>query len=94
MDFDYECPDPPPPKDKYFEAAKEAVEELIAEHRVVTERELKVRLEDKFFPWVTNRALDELVESGRVVPQGLSGRPGRMETKKFFFLYQTFHMTK
>jgi hypothetical protein len=75
-----------PQEDKYFEAAKEDIEGLIAEHRVVTERELKVRLENKYFPWVTNRALDALVNSGRVIPQGLSGRPGRLETKKFFSL--------
>ncbi len=88
MDFEYEPPLPEdePPVDEYFEAAKEAIEGLIAEHRVVTERELKVRLEDKFFPWVTKRALNDLVEAGRVVPMGLAGRPGRMETKKFFSL--------
>jgi hypothetical protein len=86
IDFEPPLPEDEPPEDEYFEAAKEAIEGLIAEHRVVTERELKVRLEDKFFPWLTKRALDDLVESGRVVPQGLSGRPGRMETKKFFSL--------
>ena len=88
MEFDYDprLPEEEPPQDKYIEEAKESIEALIAEHRVVTERELKVRLEDKFFPWLTKRALEELVGMGRVIPQGLSGRPGLLETKKFFSL--------
>ena len=83
IDEDYE---PPPPEDEYFERAKTSIEEVIAQQRVVTERELKVRLEDDFFPWVVTRALKALVSSGRIVPQGRAGRRGKMETKIFYSL--------
>jgi hypothetical protein len=47
---------------------------------------LKVRLEDKFFPWVTGRALGSMVGMGRIVKQGLPGRRGRIETRNFYTL--------
>jgi hypothetical protein len=87
--FDYDYYDEPEielEQDKYTENALDPIEEIVATQRVVTEREVKVRLEDKFFPWVTGRALKLLVETGRVVKQGLSGRRGRIETKNFYSL--------
>lgn len=63
-----------------------AIEEVIATQRVVTGREVKVRLEDKFFPWVTGRALESMVENGRIVKIGLSGRRMKRVTKDFYTL--------
>jgi hypothetical protein len=79
-------PEPEPERDYYAENAIGLIEEIIATQRVVTEREVKVRLEDKFFPWVTGRALRLMVETGLVLKQGLSGRRGRIETKNFYSL--------
>jgi len=85
--FDYDYYDEPEPEqDEYTENALDLIEEIVATQKVVTEREVKVRLEDRFFPWVTGRALKLLVEMGRVVKQGLPGRRGRIETKNFYSL--------
>jgi len=87
-DFDYNEaePDEEPPVDEFEQGAVPAIEELISEQRVVTEREVKVRLEDRFFPWVTGRALRKMVEKGMILQQGLAGRRGRMEIKNFYSL--------
>jgi hypothetical protein len=76
----------PQERDEYAENAKAAIEEVIATQRVVTGREVKVRLEDKFFPWVTGRALESMVENGQIVKIGLSGRRGKRVTKDFYTL--------
>ncbi len=44
--------------DERVEDAKQEVLRVIEEQRVVTDREFKVRLERKFFPWVVGKALD------------------------------------
>jgi len=74
------------PIDVYAEKAEEAIEEIISAQRVVTERELKVRLENLFFPWVTGKALLSLVNEGRIIVQGLSGRRRFRELRHFFTL--------
>ena len=86
--FDYDDTEPQeePPVDQFEEEAAPAIEELVATQRVVTEREVKVRLEDRFFPWVTGRALTKMVETGLILKQGLAGRRGKIETKNFFSL--------
>jgi hypothetical protein len=43
-------------------SAEERIVEVIRERRVVTDREIKVRLEKDFFPWVTGRAMGKLLE--------------------------------
>jgi hypothetical protein len=72
--------------DQFEEEAVPQIEEIIATQRVVTEREVKIRLEDRFFPWVTGRALKTMVDSGVVLKQGLAGRRGKIETKNFYSL--------
>jgi hypothetical protein len=63
--------------DSYTEAAKVAVMGLFAEHpeEVFYSRQLEVRFEDKFFHWVTNRAVRRLVDEGalKVVEVPLGG---------------------
>ncbi|MCJ7632397.1 hypothetical protein MUP77_08390 [Candidatus Bathyarchaeota archaeon] len=88
FDYDYHDVDEGEPEpDRYLEDAVRQIEEIISTQKVVTERELKVRLEDKFFPWVTGHALKTMVENtGTVVSQGLAGRRGRIETKIFYSL--------
>jgi len=88
FDYNYFEPDyfEPPERDEYAENAMAAIEEVIATQRVVTDRELKVRLEDKFFPWVTGRALASMVERGQIVKIGLPGRRRRRVTKDFYTL--------
>jgi len=38
--------------DEYEENAETRILEVLSQHQVVTDRELKVRLEREFFPWV------------------------------------------
>src|SRR2546425_5186875 len=54
--------------------AKEQILRTIDEVKVVTDREVKVRLEERFFPWVTGRALGQLVLEGNVESHGYAGR--------------------
>lgn len=49
--------------DARVEEAKEEILKLLERVPVVTDRELKVRLEKQFFPWVTGRALSLLLNS-------------------------------
>jgi len=83
FDYDYFEPEE---RDEYAEDAMSAIEEIIATQRVVTDRELKARLEDKFFPWVTGRALSSMVESGQVLKIGYPGRRKRNVAKDFYTL--------
>jgi len=43
------------------EEVREAIMSIIDQEKVVTERELKVRLERKYFPWIVGRVLDAIV---------------------------------
>lgn len=60
--------------DEDVERAKPDIEDIILQQRAVTERELKVRLEDKYFPWITGRALSALEREGIVRSVGYVGR--------------------
>lgn len=64
--------------DKYEEDATTRILELISEHQVVTDRELKVRLEGDFFPWVTGRVINRLVRNGEIDLVKPPGRKGPM----------------
>lgn len=78
-------------RDRHFKFAKLKVEEVIAERKVVTDRELKVRLERDFFPWVTGRALNAMAREGIVRRVGYVGRKtsGKRIPESFFTLYGT-----
>src|SRR5467141_662612 len=52
--------------DDYVERAKHEILDVILQQRLVTNREIKVRLERAFFPWVVERAIDRLQEEGMV----------------------------
>jgi len=73
------------------ENAKPEIEDIILQQKVVTDRELKVRLERQFFPWVTGRALLAMEQEGIVERVGYAGR--RSKTKRvpesFFISYGT-----
>lgn len=58
----------------HVENAKPEIEEIILREKVVTERELKVRLERKFFPWVTGRTLKAMGREGIIRRVGYMGR--------------------
>ena len=73
--------------DKDVEKAKPHIEDVIVQQRVVTDRELKVRLEDKFFPWVTGRALGAMEREGLVRRYGYPGRRGKGTPEIFYTLY-------
>lgn len=60
--------------DKDVQVALPLIEDIIAQQKVVTDREVKVRLEDKFFPWVTGRALDTMERDGVIRRVGYVGR--------------------
>jgi hypothetical protein len=75
-------------KDPRVEEAKVAIREEIAKQRVVTDREIKVRLETRFFPWVTGRGMMQLLESEEVEKHGYAGRrrTGGGMTEKYYSL--------
>lgn len=60
--------------DEDVERAKPRIEETIAQTRVVTDRELKVRLEKEFFPWIIDRALKVMIHEGIIRGVGYAGR--------------------
>lgn len=57
----------------YYQVALELIPEIIREERVVTDREIKVRLEP-VFPWLAGYALKALVREGVVKQWGYKGR--------------------
>lgn len=66
--------------DEYEQNAEAAILETISQQQVVTDRELKVRLERKFFPWVVGRVVNRLIEEGHVRLVHPPGRKGGMGT--------------
>jgi len=65
--------------------------EILRDVVVVTERELKVRLEREYFPWVVGRVLGLLLREGKVVKRGYPGRRrlGRGAPQFFYMLAGT-----
>jgi hypothetical protein len=51
-------------QDQDVETARPFIEEIVFKEKVATERELKVRLERKFFPWITGRTIKALINGG------------------------------
>lgn len=78
-------------RNKHFELAKSKIEDTIAQRKVVTDRELKVRLEKEFFPWLTGRALNTMARDGIVRRVGYVGRKSKDKRipESFFTLYGT-----
>jgi hypothetical protein len=72
--------------DEYEQNAESAILETISQQQVVTDRELKVRLERRFFPWVVGRTLNRLIEKGYVRIVHPPGRKGGMGTPDNFYL--------
>lgn len=72
--------------DEYEQNAETAILETVSQQQVVTDRELKVRLERKFFPWVVGRVVNRLVEAGSVRIVHPPGRKGGMGTPDNFYL--------
>lgn len=71
--------------DEYREDAKPIILDTISKLNVVTEREIKVRLEDDFFPWVVSGALESLVKEGVIDKVGYPGRPSANITPNYFY---------
>ena len=75
--------------DEDVESIKPNIEDIVTQQKVVTDRELKVRLEKEIFPWITGRALNSMVREGIIRRVGYSGR--RSQTKRipesFFMIY-------
>jgi len=72
--------------DEYEESAEVKILEVISQHQVVTDRELKVRLEREFFPWVIGRVVNRLINDGKVRLVHPPGRKGRMGTPSNFYM--------
>ena len=77
--------------DKDIERVKPRIEDTVTQVKVVTDRELKVRLEREFFPWVTGRALIAMLRQGIIRRVGYPGRPSKRNRtpESFFTLYGT-----
>jgi len=68
-------------EDVYYELAYREAPQIIEEQKVVTDREIKVRLEGEAFPgksgpfpWVTGRAMGQLLRENRLQVYGYVGR--------------------
>lgn len=73
--------------DEDVENAKPEIEEIILQQKVVTGRELKVRLEKKFFPWIIGRTLKAMEREGIIRRVGYTGRRSRAKRiPKWFFI--------
>lgn len=89
---------PPSEKDFYLEQAYKDIPKVVSENKVVTDREIKVRLEGEAFPgrtgpfpWVTGYALGYLLRDKLL---DICGYAGRRRIKggvpsKFYVLYGT-----
>lgn len=77
--------------DEDVELAKPRIEDIVIQQKVVTDRELKVRLEREFFPWIIGRALNAMVKQGIIRRVGYPGRRSRSKRipESFFILYGT-----
>ncbi|MCJ7469103.1 hypothetical protein MUO74_01220, partial [Candidatus Bathyarchaeota archaeon] len=75
--------------DEDVERAKPCIEDIITQVKVATDRELKVRLEKKFFPWIIGRALNTMKREGIVRRVGYAGRrsAGKRIPESFLTLY-------
>jgi hypothetical protein len=56
------------------EKATPDILEIIEKEKVVTDRELKVRLEKKYFPWIVGRAIKAMENEGVIRKVGYMGR--------------------
>ena len=74
--------------DPKVEDAKPKILEMLKKVSVATDRELKVRLEKKYFPWVVGRGLGLLIADGEVQKVGYPGRRAirRSEVGAFYTL--------
>ena len=73
--------------DEDVENAKPEIEKIILQQEVVTEREVKVRLEKKFFPWITGRTLKAMEHEEIIRRVGYMGRRSRAKRiPKWFFI--------
>jgi hypothetical protein len=72
--------------DDYDINSESEIIDIIYQKRIVTEREIKVMLEDKYFPWVVGRALARLVKEGKIKRGGYPGRKPIMGTPRKFYL--------
>ena len=75
-----------PDIDEYDTSAELELLDIIYQKRIVTEREVKVILEGKYFPWVVGRALKRLVVEGKIKREGFPGRKPKMGTPTKFYL--------
>jgi len=73
-------------RDTRVDEAEERLVRVIRDVRVATDRELKVRLERDFFPWVTSRALERLLRKGVIQKIGYPGRPSRSGGTEAFYV--------
>lgn len=74
--------------DKRVDEAELRIIKIVEENKVVTDRELKVRLEKDFFPWVVSRGLKNLIPS-KVREVGYPGRRVSGGTESFYVLVDT-----
>ena len=72
--------------DEYEENAEVRILEVISQHQVVADRELKVRLEREFFPWLIGRVVNRLIGDDKVRLVHPPGRKGRMGTPHNFYM--------
>lgn len=73
-------------EDKDIERVKPYIEDIVTQQKVVTDREVKVRLEDKFFPWMTGRALLAMESKGLLRRVGYPGRKSKGMPESFYTL--------
>jgi hypothetical protein len=72
--------------DEYEKNAEVRILDVVLQHQVVSDRELKVRLEHDFFPWVVGRVANKLIRDGKIMLVKPPGRKGRMGTPDNFYM--------
>lgn len=67
-EYDFDEPEPERAPDPQLVLARDAVRTFFASNptQVFYSRQVEVRLEDRFFHWITNRAIRELVADGEI----------------------------
>lgn len=80
--------------DSYFYAAQEELKLLFAENprKAYYIRQLQVRLEDRYFHWITANALEGLFKIGRLKEERVASARGGMSTR--FFTHPQNRYTK
>jgi hypothetical protein len=78
-------------RDSFVDEAKAELIQFFSQEpeSVFYQRQLQVIFEDKYFHWITVRALSELVQEGKIATEALPLLPGSETTSGFIMFYRS-----